>query len=285
MIETLNGIQETVNFKEYTGLRLYDNEDCEDYPAHWHAPLEILMPLKNEYHAICNNTHYHLREGDILIINSGVIHTLMAPPEGRRIIFQPNFNLLHNIKDLESTLTIISPTALITPENSPSIHGKIQQLMLEILDEYKADAPLSEASIYSKLISLFVLIGRNITETSEIPTTDNSKQKIYAEKFLYVCEYINEHCTEDLSLDFVADLTGFSKFHFTRLFKQFTGISFYKYLNQKRIANAESLLINPDISVTEVAILSGFTSLSAFIRMFKLIKNCTPTEFRSMYSN
>jgi len=81
----------------------------------------------------------------------------------------------------------------------------------------------------------------------------------------------------------VADITGFSKYHFTRLFKQFTNISFYKYLNQKRIANAETLLINPDMSITEVALHSGYTSLSAFIRMFKLIKNCTPTEFRHMY--
>jgi len=284
MIETLKGMQETVNFREHGGLLLYDNTECENYPSHWHAPLEIIMSLENEYSAICNNNLYHLKEGDVLIINSGVIHSLYSPPKGRRIIFQPNFSLLHNVKDLESTLTIISPVALITAENSPAIHDKIHHLMLEILDEYNADAPLSEASIYAKLIALFVLIGRNITSTSEISTLNNSKQKIYAEKFLFVCDYINEHCTEDLSLDLVADLTGFSKYHFTRLFKQFTNISFYKYLNQKRIANAENLLINPDISITEVALHSGFTSLSSFIRMFKLIKNCTPTEFRHMYS-
>ncbi len=83
----------------------------------------------------------------------------------------------------------------------------------------------------------------------------------------------------------MADLAGFSKYHFSRLFKNFTGLSFYKYLNKKRIEHAEELLVDPSLSITEVALQSGFTSLSAFIRMFKQIKDCTPTEFRNLYED
>ncbi len=54
-------------------------------------------------------------------------------------------------------------------------------------------------------------------------------------------------------------------------------------MNKKRIEHAEKLLVDPELSITEVALQSGFSSLSAFIRMFKLIKDCTPTEFRSLY--
>jgi AraC-like DNA-binding protein len=50
----------------------------------------------------------------------------------------------------------------------------------------------------------------------------------------------------------------------------------------KRIENAEKLLVDPTTSVTEVAIHSGYSSLPAFVRMFKQIKGCTPTEFRKM---
>ena len=53
----------------------------------------------------------------------------------------------------------------------------------------------------------------------------------------------------------------------------------------KRIEHAQKLLANPGISVTEVALNSGFSSLSAFIRMFKLINHCTPTEYRNMFIN
>ena len=55
------------------------------------------------------------------------------------------------------------------------------------------------------------------------------------------------------------------------------------YVNQKRIAKAESMLVEPQYSVTEVASNCGFSSLSSFIRMFKIVKGCTPSDFRSMY--
>ena len=132
---------------------------------------------------------------------------------------------------------------------------------------------------------MFALIGRNHTEQVSLLDSDNIKQKKYTEKFIFICNYISCHCTEDLSLEEVASLVGFSKYHFARLFKQFANISFYKYVNKKRIATAETLLINPQLSITEVALRSGFSSPSAFIRMFKIVKSCTPTEFRRMYND
>ena len=49
MIETLNGIHETVNYKADTNIRLYDNNQYEDYPTHWHSPIEIILPTENDY--------------------------------------------------------------------------------------------------------------------------------------------------------------------------------------------------------------------------------------------
>ena len=46
MIEHLDGIHETVTYKENSSLRLFVNTDCEDYPIHWHTPMEIIMPLE-----------------------------------------------------------------------------------------------------------------------------------------------------------------------------------------------------------------------------------------------
>lgn len=284
MIESLKGIQETVNFKANTTIRLYANEDYEEYPSHWHAPLEIIMPLENHYRVTCCNTLFTLREGDVLIINPGIVHSMMADA-GKRLIFQADFTLLHGIKELEATLSIISPALVITSEDEPETHEIIQKLMLEISDEYFADAPLSEASIYSKLIGIFVLIGRNYSPNAKSFNNSLRKQREYTERFMYVCDYIREHCSEDLTLDHIADISGFSKYHFSRLFKQFTNVSFYKYLNKKRIEYAEKLLVDKELTITEVALQCGFSSLSAFIRMFKLIKSCTPTEFKTMYTS
>lgn len=46
MIENLNGIHETVKYKEYSNVKLFINAEAEDYPIHWHTPMEIIMPLK-----------------------------------------------------------------------------------------------------------------------------------------------------------------------------------------------------------------------------------------------
>lgn len=281
MIETLDGIKETVNFKQIKEFKLYDNTDFEAYPAHWHTPVEILMPLKNTYEITCKNETFILQEGDLLFINSGVIHSLSAI-EGERLIFQADYSLLHNVTDIESVLSNIPPALPITAQNAPDIHGRLHELMLDIQKEYTSDSILTSAAIYSRLIEMLVLIGRKYTGEGMKSDVTYSKQKEYTAKFIYACQYIQDHCTEDLSLDDAAALVGFSKYHFARLFKNFTGSSFYKYLNQKRIVYAEKLLVDAEISITEVALQSGFSSLSTFIRMFKIIKGCTPTEFRSL---
>jgi AraC-like DNA-binding protein len=283
MIENLRGIHETVNYKEYTNIRLYDNTEAEDYPAHWHTPLEIIMPIKNHYSVVCDTHTFEINPGEIILICPGVIHSLKAPKSGRRIIFQAELPMFNEIKELESILTLLSPTLIITPQAFPTIHEKLYHYMMEITEEYKKDIPLTETKIYSALLDMFALIGRNHTEQVSLLDSEYIKQKKYTEKFIFICSYISSHCTEDLSLEEVASLVGFSKYHFARLFKQFANISFYKYVNKKRIATAETLLINPHITITEVALRSGFSSPSAFIRMFKIVKSCTPTEFRRMY--
>lgn len=285
MIETLNGIFETVNYKQSTSIKLYDNDEYEDYPAHWHTAMEIIMPTENIYTIECASQTITLREGDIIFICPGCVHTLFAPRTGRRIIFQPSANSLRFMKDLEALLSIISPLIVITPEDFPAIHSRIHELLIEIKDEYLSASPsFAEVIIYSKFLEIMTLVGRNYTQNTE-DESDNvpGRQEEYIEKFIEICDYIGAHCSDDLTLDEIADMSGFSKFYFSRKFKQFTNVSFYKYVNLKRIAKAADLLTEPKNSITDVALSCGFSSLSSFIRMFKIVKGCTPTEFRNMY--
>lgn len=285
MIETLNGIFETVNYKHNTSLKLYDNNQNEDYPAHWHTTMEIIMPTENIYTIVCGNETITLREDDILLICPGCIHALYAPVTGRRIIFQPDINSFRFMKDIETLLTIISPIIIITPEDFPSIHSRIKQLLIEIKDEYLiSSCSFTEIFIYSKVLEIATLIGRNyMRNTQNQENNILGKQEEYMEKFIEICDYIGAHCSEDLNLETISHMSGFSKFHFSRLFKQFTNVSFYKYVNQKRISKAAELLTEPKNSITDIATNCGFSSISSFIRMFKIIKGCTPTEFRNMY--
>ncbi|MBO5088193.1 MAG: helix-turn-helix transcriptional regulator, partial [Lachnospiraceae bacterium] len=209
-----------------------------------------------------------------------------APVEyfGQRVIFQADISFFQSIKELTTVLGLISPVMIISPSTAPNIYQQVKDLLFSISKDYNEANSLYEATIYMKLLEMFILIGRDYINYQErFINSKFQKQQEYADKFIFVCNYITEHCTEDLSLDEVARIAGFSKYHFSRLFKQFTDETFYKYLNQRRIEYAERLLANSEFSVTEVALQAGFPSLSAFIRMFKLSKQCTPTEFRSMH--
>jgi len=284
MISTLEGIRETVNFAENSTIKLYDNDEAEDYPNHWHTPLEIVMPTQGEYSTVCNDVQINLRVGDILIIAPGTVHRFYAPKVGKRVIFQAELSDFSSIREFDGFTALIQPALLITPEEAPLIHSEIAGLVQEITNEYLASTQMMNISIYSKLFQIIVLIGRNYSRTSNCFTgAKTCKQQEYLAKFHTICDYINQNCTENLSLDEIADMAGFSKFHFSRLFKEFTNVSFYKYLNVRRIACAERLLIDPNMNITEVAFRSGFNNISAFIRMFRIVKNCTPTEFRNMY--
>ena len=282
MIENLNGTHETVNYRENTNLRIYDNVQYEDYPTHWHSPIEIIMPIRNTYRLEYSDIPVTLREGDIIILCPGVLHHLY-PAEGQRYIIQAEINPALNLREIDSILTIIQPALLITPERFPDSYEQIRSIVNQIMKEYKEGIPFFEASIYSMLARLLVLIGRGHADAAQRFVTDDIRQRKYVEKFMTVCSYIDEHCTENLTLDDIAHYSGFSKYHFTRLFRQFTGSTFYRYLNQKRIVKAERTLADPSLSVTDVAMASGFSSMSAFIRMFKIMKGCTPSEFRRMY--
>ncbi len=284
MIKNLNGIHETVDYRENTNLRLWQTSVYEEFPPHWHTAIEVIMPLKNEYHLRCGDTVYTLHENDILLICPGILHHLYAS-EGDRLFFQAEVSSVTAIREIDSVLTAVSPALLITPEIFPDEYDKLRSLLLEIVEEYKNSSPLFEASIYARLLDFLVIVGRSRYALGGGFHAGSSKKSEYQEAFIEICNYINEHCTENLTLDSVADRCGFSKYHFTRLFKQFTNISFYKYLNLKRIARAQTMLINPAIPVTEVSLSCGFSSLSSFIRMFKLITGYTPSQFRKMYKS
>jgi AraC-like DNA-binding protein len=283
MIEILNGIRETVSYDSFHGMKLYHNEETENYPLHWHTAMEIIMPVRNEYTVVTDGISHTFQEGDIWVTSPGTLHELIAPPDGERLIILFDYGLVCNLKGMDSLIHSLCPYALISRSKYPELNQTLRHILLQVSEEYDNQMPFTESSIYALMIQFFVAFGRTSFSAEErFPGITTNKQHVYVEKFMNVCNYITDHCTENICVDDLADLAGFSKFHFARLFKQFTGMSCYDYLTRKRIAYAEALLIQPNLSITEVAMRSGFGSLSTFNRIFKNIKNCTPSEYKSL---
>ncbi len=93
-------------------------------------------------------------------------------------------------------------------------------------------------------------------------------------------QFINEHQTEELSLEQVASAVHTSKFYFCKMFKKATGINFTDYLSRLRTERAKNLLLNPNLRVSEIAYEVGFQSLTHFNRVFKRIAGRSPTNYR-----
>lgn len=284
MIEVLNGIQETVVYRNLKGIRLYHNRENENYPIHWHMAMEIIMPYREKYSAKVGETDFTLNVGDILLIPPGELHSLSAPPgKGERLIALLDLSSVFRSSDMSSLFHLLHPYILIRSSDDPEFSRSLCACLSEVEREYFGNEPLAEASIYSHLLRFFTLLGRKtLNATVKFPDIMPGKQHEYAEKFMAICNYICDHCAENLTVEALAEKTGFSKFHFSRLFKQFTGMTCYNYLMSKRISCAERLLIMPGLSITEAAMQSGFNSLSTFNRIFKSVKGCTPSEYRQL---
>lgn len=286
MIQHLNGEYETVEYGSNGFIMLYDNVEYEDYPMHWHNAIEIIMPLINSFTVTAGGQTYSLKERDVIIIPPGELHSMRAPEKGQRIIFQcsssvlSDFPALSAISGMFSNITVINHNS---PENQRSIAKKA---ILEIYEEYLRKNDLSEIRIYLRLISMFLALHED-TNTEKLDKLGCTSLKLeeYNERFGAVKKYIEKNYMYDISLEKIAAIAGYSKYHFSRIFKQYTGSSHIDYVNKVRINIAQKLLLDPDISITEVAMSSGFTSITSFNRVFKEIKHCTPSEFKKFYKS
>lgn len=93
--------------------------------------------------------------------------------------------------------------------------------------------------------------------------------------------FIHAHLAEPMSLEAVASAVNVSPFHFCKLFKRATGLTFTDFVNRARVEKAKRMLMKPAARITEVAYDVGFQSLSHFNRSFRRIADESPTEFRS----
>lgn len=275
---------EIVKYLDDSAVRFFYNEQTEDYDFHWHSALEIIMPVDNHYDVIVPSGTYHILPGEILMIPPGEIHKLAAPENGSRFIFLFDLSVISKLKGFAGIQSMLTSCIHITRSGYSLIYEDIRQLLMQMRNEYFGNTPYLELTIYAQLINLFVIWGGyKLIHTGSSAGIPPLKQKEYAIKFSHVLDYIDEHYMNELTLDEAASFSGFSKYHFSRLFKQYTQTTFYEYLSVRRVKAAAGLLARPDLSITEIALLSGFNSISTFNRIFKQQKNCTPSEFRALY--
>ncbi|WP_100406300.1 helix-turn-helix domain-containing protein [Bacillus solitudinis] len=95
-----------------------------------------------------------------------------------------------------------------------------------------------------------------------------------------IIQYIHLHYHEELSLPFLSEKFSMSISSLSDLFKNQIGQTFVDFLHDLRIRHACGLLVSTDLNISEIALESGFGSYKTFSRVFRSIKNASPTEYR-----
>jgi AraC-like DNA-binding protein/mannose-6-phosphate isomerase-like protein (cupin superfamily) len=275
--------REIVDFHDNSSVRIWYNVETHGFKPHWHDAMEILMPVEGRYEVVIKDVKHIINPGEIFIIPSGCIHEIQDPgPEGSRFIFLFDLSIVRKLKGFAG----LEP-ALINPihankSNYPRIFDEAFDLLVKMRNAYFYGQPYSELTIYSCFMEFLVLFGSNHdTDEKLFNNAKPRKQQQYVKEFNKLLEYINDNYMQPITLEDAAVNIGFSKYYFSRLFKQYTEYTFCDYLTIRRIRAAKEMLADADCSIMDIAMNTGFSSISTFNRVFKETEGCTPSAFRA----
>ena len=96
-------------------------------------------------------------------------------------------------------------------------------------------------------------------------------------------DYIDAHFAENLSLPLIADKIHVNPAYLSALFKEETGKNYSEYLTERRMEEARTLLMNEDMSISEIAEAVGYNNTRYFSRLFETQTGVKPSEYRRLY--
>lgn len=153
----------------------------------------------------------------------------------------------------------------------------VTRLFDEIVCEIENNAVFKDYLIKVKLAELIIEIARLSPRT--VAYNSNKLERIN-NIIDDAMKYIGENFDKELSLKNVSSKFFLSPSYFSRLFKQYSGMTFQEYVATVRVKEVISLLDSKNINVLDAAIQCGFTCSSGFYKTFKHIVGSTPKEFK-----
>ncbi len=242
-------------------------KDYRPLTCNWHENIEVMLITEGEGVIFYGNKEKSFKKGDIVIINSGVIHRTYCEKG-----FESYFIIIDEGFCLENGLSAVGRvfTPIFRSDNT-------KRLFEAVVKEEKADrkaTPVGGAKMRLAILDLLIDICENHSEMRGQKEKHERASEQYVKK---VMVYIGDHYSEDLTLDSLAELCGITKHHLAREFKAYTGMTVLTYLNLIRCKNAEGCLLAGN-SVTDTAVECGFESISYFSRTYKKIMGKSPSK-------
>ena len=277
----LQGKQEYITYMDRSSIRVWLSDAAAHYDPHSHSAIEIILPDRGVSVYQVREDTYRVQPGEILIVPSGWQHAITEPPGTLRylLLFEPNpFQELRDMPDIAPMM--MQPIYL---HDGSELQSQVHAILRRTVDCYFAREPMWNTLCYSYLLQMYALLGSHYLRVTA-PEQYVSHRSIDPVIMNSTITFINEHYMDDITLEDAAEFAGFSKYYFSRMFKQFSGISFSEYLTRRRLNVAADLLVRTNQPMRDIAASSGFGSIATFNRIFREHKSCTPSQFRAIYS-
>lgn len=237
---------------------------------HWHHSIEIFLVLNGEINFFINSKPYMLKEKDFIIVNTNQIHSIDSP--------KPNITIVLQIP-VETFADYMSGVEYINfrkknGEQDKKIYELIEK-MYSIYSEKKYGYSLKVKGKFYEL--LYILITEYREENIE---KEVLMQKKHLDKISNVTSYLKQNYRQELSLEQVASMFGFTNTYLSRIFHKYAEVSYKTYLTDVRVSNSVRQLVNTKDKIGQIALNNGFSDSRAFSKAFKKRYGCLPSEYR-----
>ncbi|WPU93129.1 AraC family transcriptional regulator [Mucilaginibacter sabulilitoris] len=252
----------------------------EQITFHQHEALEISYIIVGSGNRVIGNTMEPFSHGEVVFIPSNVPHCWSFDdfdtwPDGTieniTIFFSPQLleNAYLNFPELRSCILKIQQIrdAVVIAESTIT---KVQVLMKAMMAE-------TEIEKFSTLLRIFSLISseqqKNVVGR---PVAEDRNTKRIQRAYSFVINNFQK----EITLNEVAQHVGMDKSSFCTFFKKMTGKTFFTFLTEYRVESCGQMLKKTSLSVSEICNATGFNDVPYFNRVFRKIKQVTPTQFR-----
>lgn len=283
-------MEQTLFAGEMEGLK-YDRI-VRDYEynmttRHVHNEYEIYYLLEGERYYFIDKESFYIQGGTFALVGRNQIHkTSMA---GRsyhdRILMEVRDYVCDDVlkaiglPSMEDIFLRYYGVIQVEEERKPYVEA----LLFQIQEELSRRQTGYEMVVKLKLAELLAYLYR-LRRRENTAFLEKDKQTPKHKKVSEVAEFIMDHYEEAQSLDSLAKRFYVSKCYLSRIFKEVTGFTINEYINFNRVKRAQQLLCSSEYSVTDIAGVLGYDSITYFERVFKKYSSVSPLQYRKKFA-
>ncbi|MDR1654385.1 MAG: AraC family transcriptional regulator [Treponema sp.] len=270
------------SFPFYLWDAVWDSPEIT-FPFHWHKEIEIVYLIKGRLVIYINGQAYDVHPGDIVIINSDLIHGYQNKSPDTHyiefIFFLEIFDqLLPDIQDSLNQMVVFGRKTIFRYQDDWDLHYRMANIILSIWEEYNTRQDGYRLAIKKNLYDFALIFLRRMPQQPLVP---KQASQFNAPAFERILSYIYENYDNSvITLEKAAEVACLSKFYFSRFFRERTGQTFHAYLSRIRINRAQEYLSETDMTITDIAFNCGFASLKTFNRLFRSYTGVSPSLYR-----